>query len=170
MPRTFQLTWNCSAVESHTRHLVLCPVRNWQAAAYGIRVIWANTSNELVPSTSHTALHCDAELHQDKSTPPIRNIQFIMDVPRPSSYPLLGPKYPLLGTIYPQLRVQGRSWFIDFLTGGCDRKSRICVLGTSWRRRRPRHFPGSRARNPDSWEDWKVEPPIWYPILLFSNC
>ena len=30
--------------------------------------------------------------------------------PRPSSYPLLGPKYPLLGTIYPQLRVQGRSW------------------------------------------------------------
>ena len=30
--------------------------------------------------------------------------------PRPSSYPLLGPKYPLLGTIYPQLRVQGGSW------------------------------------------------------------
>ena len=28
--------------------------------------------------------------------------------PRPSSYPLLGPKYRLLGTIYPQLRVQGR--------------------------------------------------------------
>ena len=32
-------------------------------------------------------------------------------VPRPSSYPLLGPKYLLLGTIYPQLRVQGRSRF-----------------------------------------------------------
>ena len=32
---------------------------------------------------------------------------------RPSSYPLLGPKYPLLGTIYPQLRVQGRSWFLE---------------------------------------------------------
>ena len=31
-------------------------------------------------------------------------------VPRPSSYPLLGPKYLLLGTIYPQLRVQGGSW------------------------------------------------------------
>ena len=30
-------------------------------------------------------------------------------VPRPSSYPLLGPKYLLLGTIYPQLRVQGGS-------------------------------------------------------------
>ena len=32
-----------------------------------------------------------------------------MSFPRPSSYPLLGPKYLLLGTIYPQLRVQGRS-------------------------------------------------------------
>ena len=31
-------------------------------------------------------------------------------VPRPSSYPLSGPKYPLLGTICPQLRVLGRSW------------------------------------------------------------
>ena len=31
-------------------------------------------------------------------------------LPRPSSYPLLGPKYLLLGTIYPQLRVQGGSW------------------------------------------------------------
>ena len=30
-------------------------------------------------------------------------------LPRPSSYPQLGPKYPLLGTIYPQLRVQGGS-------------------------------------------------------------
>ena len=28
--------------------------------------------------------------------------------PRPSSYPLLGPKYPLLEIIYPQLRVQRR--------------------------------------------------------------
>ena len=34
-------------------------------------------------------------------------------LPRPSSYPLLGPKYLLLGTIYPQLRVQGGSWFTD---------------------------------------------------------
>ena len=36
-------------------------------------------------------------------------------LPRPSSYPLLGPKYPLLGTIFPQLRVQGgsRFWGID---------------------------------------------------------
>ena len=33
-------------------------------------------------------------------------------VPRPSSYPLLGPKYLLLGTIYPQLRVQGGSWYV----------------------------------------------------------
>ena len=33
-------------------------------------------------------------------------------LPRPSSYPLLGPKYPLLGTIYPQLRVQGGSWYM----------------------------------------------------------
>ena len=33
-------------------------------------------------------------------------------VPRPSSYPLLGPKYLLLGTIYPQLRVQGGSWLM----------------------------------------------------------
>ena len=33
-------------------------------------------------------------------------------LPRPSSYPLLGPKYPLLGTIYPQLRVQGGSWYL----------------------------------------------------------
>ena len=32
--------------------------------------------------------------------------------PRPSSYPLLGPKYLLLGTIYTQLRVQGGSWKI----------------------------------------------------------
>ena len=32
--------------------------------------------------------------------------------PRPSSYPLLGPKYLLLGAIYPnpQLRVPGGSW------------------------------------------------------------
>ena len=35
-------------------------------------------------------------------------------IPRPSSYPLLGPKYLLLGTIYPQLRVQGGSWFACF--------------------------------------------------------
>ena len=33
-----------------------------------------------------------------------------LDNPRPSFYPLLGPKYPLLGTIYPNLRAQGRSW------------------------------------------------------------
>ena len=33
-------------------------------------------------------------------------------LPRPSSYPLLGPEYLLLGTIYPQLRVQGGSWYI----------------------------------------------------------
>ena len=33
-------------------------------------------------------------------------------IPRPSSYPLCGPKYPLLVTIYPQLRVQGRSWYM----------------------------------------------------------
>ena len=31
-------------------------------------------------------------------------------IPRPSSYPLLGPKYLLLGTLYLQLRVQGGSW------------------------------------------------------------
>ena len=30
-------------------------------------------------------------------------------LPRPSFYPLLGPKYPLLGTIYPNVRVQGGS-------------------------------------------------------------
>ena len=34
--------------------------------------------------------------------------------PKPSSYPLLGPKYPLLGTIHPQLRVQGRSRQFSF--------------------------------------------------------
>ena len=33
-----------------------------------------------------------------------------LNYPRPSSYPLLGPKYLLLGTIYPQLRVQRGSW------------------------------------------------------------
>ena len=33
--------------------------------------------------------------------------------PRPSSYPLLGPKYLLFGTIYPQLRVQGGSWLLE---------------------------------------------------------
>ena len=37
-------------------------------------------------------------------------------VPRPSSYPQLGPKYPFLRTIYPQLRVQGGSWS-SFLPG-----------------------------------------------------
>ena len=41
-------------------------------------------------------------------------------VPRPSSYPLLGPKYPLLGTIYPQLRVQGGSWLES---GRCENVS-----------------------------------------------
>ena len=35
-------------------------------------------------------------------------------LPRPSSYPPLGPKYLLLGTIYPQLRVQGGSWCMGF--------------------------------------------------------
>ena len=38
------------------------------------------------------------------------NLLILQKQPRPSSYPLLGPKYLLLGTIYPQLRVQGRSW------------------------------------------------------------
>ena len=33
-------------------------------------------------------------------------------VPRPSSYPLLGPKYPELGATYPQLRVLGGSWYV----------------------------------------------------------
>ena len=37
---------------------------------------------------------------------------YISYLPRPSSYPLLGPKYLLLGTIYPQLRVQGRSSYL----------------------------------------------------------
>ena len=32
--------------------------------------------------------------------------------PRPSSYPLLGPKYLVLGTIYPQLRAQRGSWAV----------------------------------------------------------
>ena len=40
-------------------------------------------------------------------------------VPRPSSYPLLGPKYLLLGTIYPQLRVQGGSWYMGLLKWDC---------------------------------------------------
>ena len=35
----------------------------------------------------------------------------VNSIPRPSSYPLSGPKYLLLGTISPQLRVQGGSWF-----------------------------------------------------------
>ena len=33
-------------------------------------------------------------------------------LPRPSSYPLLGPQYLLSGTIYPHLRVQGGSWIL----------------------------------------------------------
>ena len=46
-------------------------------------------------------------------------------VPRPSSYPLLGPKYLLLGAIYPQLRAQGGSCYL-----GCIRARRLEV---SWR-------------------------------------
>ena len=43
-----------------------------------------------------------------------------VQVPRPSSYPLVGPKYPLLGTIYPQLRVQGRKVLVlDLMPGVC---------------------------------------------------
>ena len=49
-----------------------------------------------------------------------KNIVGMQLEPRPSSYPLVGPKYPLLGTIHtyiyiyihPQLRVQGGSWNI----------------------------------------------------------
>ena len=37
-------------------------------------------------------------------------VTIVQQTPRPSSYPLLGPKYPLSGTIYPQFRVQGGSW------------------------------------------------------------
>ena len=40
---------------------------------------------------------------------------YMNPIPRPSSYPLLGPKYPLLRTIYPQLKVQGRSWYTGIL-------------------------------------------------------
>ena len=38
-------------------------------------------------------------------------------LPRPSSYPLLGPKYPLLGTICPQLRVLEGSGLLRFSLG-----------------------------------------------------
>ena len=50
----------------------------------------------------------------------VRNYNIVpkTELPRPSSYPLLGPKYPLLGTIYPQLRVQGGSWYIG--GSGCS--------------------------------------------------
>ena len=42
--------------------------------------------------------------------------EIYLNLPRPSSYPLLGPKYLLSGTIYPQLRVQGGSWYLFNLT------------------------------------------------------
>ena len=41
----------------------------------------------------------------------IPSIRILVSLPRPSFYPLSGPKYPLLGTIYPNLKVQGGSWF-----------------------------------------------------------
>ena len=43
--------------------------------------------------------------------------------PRPSSYPLSGPKYLALGTIYPKLRVLGGSWSIE------DSMSYDCLQG-----------------------------------------
>ena len=53
-------------------------------------------------------------------------------VPRPSSYPLLGPKYLLLGTIYPQLRAQGGSWYLEIVfmptvAGRVLVKRRVCT-------------------------------------------
>ena len=45
------------------------------------------------------------------SDQPLQSV--VPQLPRPSSYPLFGPKYLLLGTIYPQLRVQGGSWSLD---------------------------------------------------------
>ena len=41
---------------------------------------------------------------------PSGQIKVQSQLPRPSSYLLLGPKYPLLGTIYPQSGVHGGSW------------------------------------------------------------
>ena len=49
---------------------------------------------------------------------PARQLSKGKCMPRPSSYPLLGPKYLLLGTIYPQLRVQGGSWWALILAFG----------------------------------------------------
>ena len=59
------------------------------------------------------------------------------NIPRPSSYPLLGPKYVLLGTIYPQLRVQGGSWFsrvlIPKLFGLPEPSEALAVRARNWR-------------------------------------
>ena len=48
----------------------------------------------------------------------LREAAFLWLQPRPSSYPLLGPKYLLLGTIYPQLRVQGGSFNVQVVELG----------------------------------------------------
>ena len=72
-------------------------------------------------------------------------------VPRPSFYPLLGPKYILLGTIYPQLRVQGGSWYkVTSLMTVLDLLEPF--TGQKWVRRllqvfeRPRYGLGLRLR------------------------
>ena len=37
----------------------------------------------------------------------------ILNIPRPSIYPLFDPKYPYFGTLYPYLRVLGGSWAVS---------------------------------------------------------
>ena len=60
------------------------------------------------------------------------NDALVFSLPRPSSYPLLGPKYPLLETIYPQLRVQGTSWY----------KSKYPIIRSTEPVARPKGEPG----------------------------
>ena len=60
------------------------------------------------------------------------NAHLCVSLPRPSSYPLLGPKYLLYGTIYPQLRVQGGSWYlVSYYHLGLLNSQVLCMLAGS---------------------------------------
>ena len=56
---------------------------------------------------------CHAPLAKDLLRSAFLQREVLKSIPRPSSYPLLGPKCPLLRTIYPQLRVLGGSWLLS---------------------------------------------------------
>ena len=82
-------------------------------------------SSQLTAACSGGSSFCAAWL----DAPAVALALKAMNIPRPSKYPLSGPKYLLLMAIHPQLRVLGGSWLTQIYSRRCRNRRRSCWHG-----------------------------------------